>query len=81
MHEGAVSTRLGIPGIPREAEDIRIDRNIRLAELAGAHIHIPAHLHRGRRRDCAPGQAPQRARHGRVRPALLEPHRRGRRRL
>jgi dihydroorotase len=40
MHEGAVSTRLGIPGIPREAEDIRIDRNIRLAELAGAHIHI-----------------------------------------
>ncbi len=40
MHEGAVSTRLGIPGIPCETEDIRIDRNIRLAELAGAHIHI-----------------------------------------
>ncbi len=40
MHEGAVSTNLGIPGIPREVEDIRIDRNIRLAELAGAHIHI-----------------------------------------
>jgi dihydroorotase len=40
MHEGAMSTRLGIPGIPHEAEDIRIDRNIRLAELAGAHIHI-----------------------------------------
>jgi len=40
MHEGVVSTRLGIPGIPRETEDIRIDRNIRLAELAGAHIHI-----------------------------------------
>lgn len=40
MSEGAVSTDMGIPGIPREAEEIRIDRNIRLAELAGAHIHI-----------------------------------------
>lgn len=40
MNEGYTATRLGIPGIPREAEDIRVDRNIRLAMLAGAHIHI-----------------------------------------
>lgn len=40
MNEGFTATRLGIPGIPRAAEEVRIDRNIRLAELAGAHIHI-----------------------------------------
>ncbi|HOV59763.1 MAG TPA: dihydroorotase [Candidatus Hydrogenedentes bacterium] len=40
MNEGYTATRLGIPGISREAEDIRVDRNIRLAMLAGAHIHI-----------------------------------------
>lgn len=40
MHEGFHSAVLGIPGIPREAEETRIDRNIRLAEMTGAHIHI-----------------------------------------
>ena len=40
MNEGYTATVLGIPGIPREAEETRIDRNIRLAALAGAHIHI-----------------------------------------
>jgi len=40
MHEGYFSTLLGIPAIPREAEEIRIDRNIRLAAMTGAHIHI-----------------------------------------
>jgi dihydroorotase len=40
MNEGFTSTTLGIPGIPKAAEEIRIDRNIRLAELTGAHIHI-----------------------------------------
>ncbi len=40
MNEGYMATLLGIPGIPKAAEEIRIDRNIRLAELAGAHIHI-----------------------------------------
>lgn len=40
MNEGFNSTILGIPGIPKAAEEIRIDRNIRLAELTGAHIHI-----------------------------------------
>ena len=40
MNEGFMATTLGIPGIPKAAEEIRIDRNIRLAELSGAHIHI-----------------------------------------
>src|SRR5690606_8002545 len=37
---GYTSTRLGIPGIPKAAEETRIERNARLAELAGARIHI-----------------------------------------
>lgn len=40
MNEGYMATLMGIPGIPKAAEEVRIDRNIRLAELAGAHIHI-----------------------------------------
>jgi len=40
MNEGYNSTRLGIPGCPKAMEEIMIDRNIRLAELTGAKIHI-----------------------------------------
>lgn len=40
MNEGFNSTKLGIPGIPKAVEEIAIERNIRIAELAGAHIHI-----------------------------------------
>jgi dihydroorotase len=40
MNEGFTATRLGIPGIPKAAEEIRIDRNVRLSELTGAHVHI-----------------------------------------
>jgi dihydroorotase len=40
MHEGAVSTRLGLPGAPAAAEEAIIARDIALAELTGAHIHI-----------------------------------------
>lgn len=40
MNEGVASALLGIPGIPREAEETRIERNIRLAKLANAPIHI-----------------------------------------
>ncbi len=43
MHEGAVSTRLGIPGLPSVAEDIAVSRDILLAEYVGGHIHI-AHV-------------------------------------
>ncbi|HEU4329085.1 MAG TPA: dihydroorotase [Roseiflexaceae bacterium] len=40
MHEGAVSTRLGLPGYPSAAEEVQIARDIALAEQTGAHIHI-----------------------------------------
>jgi dihydroorotase len=43
MNEGVVSTELGIPGIPAAAEDVMVSRDILLAELTGAHLHI-AHL-------------------------------------
>jgi dihydroorotase len=40
LNEGAMSYRLGIKGSPACAEEIIIDRDIRLAHAAGAHIHI-----------------------------------------
>ena len=43
MHEGVVSTSLGLRGMPAEAEEIMVDRNIRLAELTDGRIHI-AHI-------------------------------------
>lgn len=39
MHEGFNSTRLGLPGIPVEAETVMLDRDIRLAKLTGARYH------------------------------------------
>lgn len=46
MNEGIVSTRLGLRGIPREAEDIMIARDLMLARLTGGRIHI-AHVSTG----------------------------------
>lgn len=46
MNEGVVSTRLGLRGIPREAEDIMIARDLMLARLTGGRIHI-AHVSTG----------------------------------
>lgn len=43
MHEGVVSARLGIPGLPAVAEDIAVARDILLAEYAKAKVHI-AHV-------------------------------------
>jgi dihydroorotase len=43
MHEGVVSTELGLPGAPAAAEDVMVARDILLAETTGAHVHI-AHL-------------------------------------
>jgi dihydroorotase len=43
MHEGVVSTELGVPGVPAAAEDVMVARDILLAELTGAHLHV-AHL-------------------------------------
>jgi len=43
MNEGVVSTELGLSGAPAAAEDVMVARDILLAELTGAHVHI-AHL-------------------------------------
>ena len=43
MNEGAVATRMGLPGIPNQVESIMVMRDIALSELTGAHVHI-AHV-------------------------------------
>lgn len=43
MHEGAVSTRLGLPGIPGLAEEVMIARDILIAGFTGGAIHV-AHI-------------------------------------
>jgi dihydroorotase len=40
MNEGIVSTRLGLKGIPSEAEEIMVIRDILLARRAGGHVHL-----------------------------------------
>jgi dihydroorotase len=40
MHEGSVSTRLGLRGWPRVAEDIIVARDILLAEYVSARYHV-----------------------------------------
>ena len=40
MHEGVVSTVLGLPGAPAEAESTLVYRDIQLAALTGAHLHV-----------------------------------------
>jgi dihydroorotase len=39
MNEGELASRLGLAGIPREAEAIILDRDIRLVNLTGARYH------------------------------------------
>jgi len=43
MNEGVVSTETGLPGQPAAAEDVMVSRDILLAELTGARVHI-AHV-------------------------------------
>lgn len=40
MHHGAVSTRLGLKGIPAAAEEIMAYRDLQLAKLVGGKIHL-----------------------------------------
>ena len=40
MHEGVVSTALGLIGVPAIAENVMVYRDIQLAALTGAHLHI-----------------------------------------
>ena len=43
MNEGEIATRLGLPGIPRLAEAIMVERDLRLVEMTGARYHA-AHV-------------------------------------
>jgi len=43
MHEGLVSTRLGLHGVPASAEETLVARDIALAEQTLSHVHI-AHV-------------------------------------
>ncbi len=43
MHEGEVSTKLGLEGTPSVAEEVMIARDLLLAQFTGGHIHV-AHI-------------------------------------
>ena len=43
MNESAVSTRLGLPGIPGISEDVMVARDIQVARFTGGRLHI-AHI-------------------------------------
>jgi len=43
MHEGFVSTSLGMNGIPSVAEEVMVARDLKLAEFTGGRVHI-AHV-------------------------------------
>jgi dihydroorotase len=43
MNEGIVSAHLGLKGIPAEAEEIMVIRDILLSRLTGGHVHL-AHI-------------------------------------
>lgn len=40
MHEGFVSTQLGLPGTPALSEDLAVYKNVLLAEETGARLHL-----------------------------------------
>jgi len=40
VNEGPVSTKLGLPGNPCAAETVLVTRDLVLAELTGAHLHV-----------------------------------------
>ena len=46
MNEGYTASCLGLSGMPREAEELQVARNILLAEITGARLHI-AHVSTG----------------------------------
>ena len=40
MHEGAVSSRIGLRGMPTSAEEVMVARDVLLAELTGGRLHL-----------------------------------------
>ncbi len=47
MHEGLISTTLGLRGAPGEAESVMVARDLALAELTGGWVHV-AHVSSGK---------------------------------
>ena len=47
MHEGWVSTQLGLPGTPAASEDLAVEKNVLLARLTGARLHLLHNSTRG----------------------------------
>ena len=47
MHEGYISTELGLRGMPAAAEDISVGRDIALAEVTGGRVHLQTISSRG----------------------------------
>jgi len=43
VHEGYFASRFGLRGIPGIAESLMVERDVSLAELTGAHVHV-AHM-------------------------------------
>lgn len=41
VNEGAVSTRLGLKGIPAMAEEVQLARDLAILEYAGGSLHVP----------------------------------------
>jgi dihydroorotase len=40
MHEGAWSSKLGVPGVPAAAEELMVARDVMLARLTGGRVHF-----------------------------------------
>ena len=40
MHEGGVSTRIGLRGMPTSSEEVMVARDVLLAELTGGRLHL-----------------------------------------
>ncbi|GIX07705.1 MAG: hypothetical protein KatS3mg115_2108 [Candidatus Poribacteria bacterium] len=57
IHDGTVARRLGVPGIPPEAEERIIERDLTLASETGGRLHIQHVSTAKGRRDDPPGEA------------------------
>ena len=76
MHEGAWSSRLGVPGMPAVAEEVMVARDIALARATGGRVHFLHLSTAGSVEPGAPGQGRGPAGHGRGGAPPLHPHRR-----
>ncbi len=75
MHEGIVSVEIGLKGIPGAAEEVAVFRDIELARLTKARLHI-AHVSTGRvGGNYPPGESRGSKGYGRDRAPLFQPHR------